>query len=127
MTLTRTLSPGVATSATSESVSPNQGRAALLGRRGLILLEDSLSRGKDLDAPPEAVARAKAETPATRPATTPAAVAMSRDLKERGFSFVGPTTAYAFMQAMGLVNDHLEGCWARQACAGAPHPAGARL
>jgi DNA-3-methyladenine glycosylase I len=41
--------------------------------------------------------------------------AMSRDLKRRGFSFVGPTTAYAFMQAMGLVNDHLEACHARPA------------
>ena len=39
--------------------------------------------------------------------------AMSKDLKQRGFSFVGPTTAYAFMQAMGLVNDHLEGCHCR--------------
>jgi DNA-3-methyladenine glycosylase I len=39
--------------------------------------------------------------------------AMSRDLKRRGFSFVGPTTAYAFMQAMGLVNDHLDGCHVR--------------
>ena len=35
---------------------------------------------------------------------------MSRDLKKRGWSFVGPTTVYAFMQAMGLVNDHVEGC-----------------
>jgi DNA-3-methyladenine glycosylase I len=41
------------------------------------------------------------------------AVAMSKDLKRRGWSFVGPTTVYAFMQAMGLVNDHLEGCHAR--------------
>lgn len=40
-------------------------------------------------------------------------VRMSRDLKKRGFRFVGPTTAYAFMQAMGLVNDHIEGCPAR--------------
>jgi DNA-3-methyladenine glycosylase I len=40
--------------------------------------------------------------------------AMSRDLRRRGWSFVGPTTAYAFMQAMGLVNDHLEGCDQRQ-------------
>jgi DNA-3-methyladenine glycosylase I len=36
--------------------------------------------------------------------------ALARDLKRRGFSFVGPTTVYAFMQAMGLVNDHLDGC-----------------
>ncbi|HEX7384784.1 MAG TPA: DNA-3-methyladenine glycosylase I [Burkholderiaceae bacterium] len=39
--------------------------------------------------------------------------AMSRELKRRGWTFVGPTTLYAFMQAMGLVNDHLEGCHAR--------------
>jgi DNA-3-methyladenine glycosylase I len=44
---------------------------------------------------------------------SPESAALSRDLKARGFSFVGPTTAYAFMQAMGLVNDHLHGCGAR--------------
>ena len=38
---------------------------------------------------------------------------MSKDLRKRGWSFVGPTTMYAFMQAMGLVNDHIEGCAAR--------------
>ena len=42
--------------------------------------------------------------------TTPASVALSRDLRARGWTFVGPTTIYAFMQAMGLVNDHLHGC-----------------
>ena len=41
-------------------------------------------------------------------------VAMSKDLKKRGWSFVGPTTVYAFMQAMGLVNDHLTGCMVRE-------------
>jgi DNA-3-methyladenine glycosylase I len=45
--------------------------------------------------------------------TSPEAVALSRDLKARGWTFVGPTTLYAFMQAMGLVNDHLDGCPAR--------------
>jgi len=40
---------------------------------------------------------------------------MSKDLKKRGWKFVGPTTCYAFMQAMGLVNDHLEGCFKRDA------------
>jgi DNA-3-methyladenine glycosylase I len=44
---------------------------------------------------------------------TPASIELSKDLKRRGWSFVGPTTAYAFMQAMGLVNDHLEGCFVR--------------
>jgi DNA-3-methyladenine glycosylase I len=45
--------------------------------------------------------------------TSPEATAMSKDLRRRGWAFVGPTTAYAFMQAMGLVNDHLTGCFAR--------------
>jgi len=46
--------------------------------------------------------------------TSPESVAMSKDLKKRGWSFVGPTTVYAFMQAMGLVNDHVDGCHARE-------------
>jgi DNA-3-methyladenine glycosylase I len=50
------------------------------------------------------------------PATTPTSVAIAKDLKKRGWSFVGPTTVYAFMQAMGLVNDHVEGCGAGAAC-----------
>ena len=45
--------------------------------------------------------------------TLPAAIQMSKDLKKRGWSFVGPTTIYAFMQAMGLVNDHAHGCISR--------------
>ena len=44
------------------------------------------------------------------PASTEASTALSRELKRRGFAFVGPTIAYAFMQAAGLVNDHLVGC-----------------
>ncbi|MGE5117666.1 MAG: DNA-3-methyladenine glycosylase I [Betaproteobacteria bacterium] len=61
--------------------------------------------------------------------TSPESQAMSRDLKRRGWTFVGPTTVYAFMQAMGLVNDHLEGCHVRprasqaRAALRAPHPA----
>lgn len=51
--------------------------------------------------------KAMAETEASR--------ALSKDLRRRGFAFVGPTTCYAFMQAMGLVNDHIEGCFCRQA------------
>jgi DNA-3-methyladenine glycosylase I len=45
---------------------------------------------------------------------TPTSQALSKALRTEGFSFVGPTTMYAFMQAMGLVNDHLEGCAARE-------------
>jgi DNA-3-methyladenine glycosylase I len=44
------------------------------------------------------------------PPTSPESIAMSKDLKRRGFRFVGPTTAYALMQAAGLVDDHLTGC-----------------
>jgi DNA-3-methyladenine glycosylase I len=44
---------------------------------------------------------------------TGTSTAISKDLKKRGWSFVGPTTVYAFMQAMGLVNDHIEGCYCR--------------
>ncbi len=47
------------------------------------------------------------------PATTEISTLLSKDLKKRGWRFVGPTTIYAFMQAMGLVNDHLEGCFVR--------------
>jgi DNA-3-methyladenine glycosylase I len=47
------------------------------------------------------------------PAQTADSVALAKDLKRRGWRFVGPTTVYAFMQAMGLVNDHLAGCAAR--------------
>ena len=46
--------------------------------------------------------------------TSPTSTRMAKDLKKRGFRFFGPTTAYAFMQAMGMVNDHVEGCFARE-------------
>ena len=49
-------------------------------------------------------------------AQTDISKAISKDLKKRGWRFVGPTTVYAFMQAMGLVNDHLEGCAFRSQC-----------
>ncbi|HQR29136.1 MAG TPA: DNA-3-methyladenine glycosylase I [Anaeromyxobacteraceae bacterium] len=49
------------------------------------------------------------------PAATPAAEALSRELRRRGFRFVGPTIAYAYMQATGLVNDHLLRCFRREA------------
>src|SRR5688500_5796607 len=46
-------------------------------------------------------------------ATTPESKAMAKDLKKRGFRFVGPTTAYALMQSVGIVNDHIAGCYVR--------------
>jgi DNA-3-methyladenine glycosylase I len=56
----------------------------------------------------------RGDPPTAIPATTDVSVALSKDLKKRGWKFVGPTTAYAFMQAMGLVNDHLGGCFVRE-------------
>jgi DNA-3-methyladenine glycosylase I len=49
--------------------------------------------------------------------TSSASILMSKDLKKRGWAFVGPTTVYAFMQAMGLINDHAEGCVVREPAA----------
>jgi DNA-3-methyladenine glycosylase I len=76
---------------------------------------------------PEAGARPRKVTlEALREMTqTPASLALSKDLKKRGWTFVGPTTVYAFMQAMGLVDDHLEGCVIRKA-AEAARPAAVR-
>jgi DNA-3-methyladenine glycosylase I len=54
--------------------------------------------------------RARPGTPADIPAKTPESTAMAKELKKRGFKFVGPTTAYALMQACGLVDDHIAGC-----------------
>lgn len=59
----------------------------------------------------------KEDDPAFTPrSTSPEAVALSKDLRRRGFSFVGPTTVYALMQAMGMVNDHGEECFCRAEC-----------
>jgi DNA-3-methyladenine glycosylase I len=62
-------------------------------------------------------ARPEEPPPDVIAAITETSTALSRDLKRRGWTFVGPTTIYAFMQAMGLVNDHLAGCHVRDACA----------
>jgi len=51
------------------------------------------------------------KTPAQVPASTPVSDALSKDLKKRGFNFVGTTICYAFMQAVGIVNDHTVGCF----------------
>ena len=72
----------------------------------------------DLDVPLDdllwSFAPAEHPRPATLadvPAVTPESTAMARELKRRGFRFVGPTTCYALMQAAGLVDDHVAGCW----------------
>ena len=57
------------------------------------------------------------KTMADMPAKSPEAEALSKDLKARGGNFVGPTIVYAFMQAVGMVNDHLDVCWRHAPCA----------
>ena len=61
--------------------------------------------------------RSRADVPSTSPAST----RLAKDLKRHGWRFFGPTTAYAFMQAMGMVNDHIVGCHVRDACDAARH------
>jgi DNA-3-methyladenine glycosylase I len=56
------------------------------------------------------------------PASTPESVAMSKSLRERGFKFVGPTICYAFMQAVGMVNDHLVYCFRHEELRSGPGP-----
>ena len=61
--------------------------------------------------------RARPATLSDVPAVTPESAAMARELKRRGFRFVGPTTAYALMQATGMVDDHVRACWVPPAAA----------
>jgi DNA-3-methyladenine glycosylase I len=57
------------------------------------------------------------KTTASVPAATPLSIKISKELASRGFKFVGPTIVYAFMQAVGMVNDHLVACHRHAACA----------
>ncbi|MGZ8802372.1 MAG: DNA-3-methyladenine glycosylase I [Mycobacterium sp.] len=62
-------------------------------------------------APPDRVARVRPTDLSQVAAVTPESTAMAKELKRRGFRFVGPTTAYALMQATGMVDDHVADCW----------------
>lgn len=57
-----------------------------------------------------------AQHPSGLATTSPSAIALSKDLKKRGWKFVGPTTMYSFMQSMGMINDHLEECFVHDKC-----------
>ena len=85
--------------------------AAIANARAVLALDEPLSDLLWTFAP--AGDRAAPRTTADIPAVTPESTAMAKELKRRGFRFVGPTTAYALMQACGLVNDHLAGCRVR--------------
>lgn len=95
-----------------EAVINNAGRAAELTGSG-----ESLSGLVWSYAPVAPFGRDGEATHASGiPTTSPSAIALSKDLKKRGWKFVGPTTVYSFMQSMGLVNDHVGGCLARDEC-----------
>lgn len=89
--------------------------------RNLMKIKATIGNAKALLALPEGKTLTSvvyAHTPATPrplhapiPATTPESAALAKELKKNGFAFVGPTTAYAMMQAIGLANDHFPGCW----------------
>lgn len=64
--------------------------------------------------------RARPRTVSEVGATTPESVAMAAELKRRGFRFIGPTTAYATMQAVGIVDDHIRSCWVPRSATGPP-------
>ncbi|MES2976967.1 MAG: DNA-3-methyladenine glycosylase I [Pseudomonadota bacterium] len=66
------------------------------------------------EEPPMPAGTAVVPAPPEFRSVSPASIQLSKDLKKRGWSFVGPTTMYAFMQAMGLVNDHLPSCASRK-------------
>jgi DNA-3-methyladenine glycosylase I len=87
--------------------------AALANARAAASLEGGLARLVWSFAPSDR--RPAPRSLADIPASTEESKALSRELKRRGFRFVGPTTAYATMQACGLVNDHLAGCAVRRA------------
>jgi len=83
--------------------------AAVRNARAALELPDGLSALLWSFAPPGP--RPRPQTPADVPATTPESVAMAKELKRRGFAFVGPTTGYALMQATGMVDDHVASCF----------------
>ncbi len=94
--------------------------AAIQNARAAAALELPLAELVWSFAPPRD--RPAPETMTDLPPITPESTALSKELKRRGFRFVGPTTAYAAMQACGLVNDHLAGCCVREQVEGLSSP-----
>ncbi|MUK02652.1 DNA-3-methyladenine glycosylase I [Vibrio cholerae] len=87
--------------------------ATITNARALLALPDGVTLGSLL-GPYRSTGAPPPVSPTEVPATTPASTALARELKASGFRFVGPTTAYAMLQATGYVNDHLEDCWVRE-------------
>ncbi|MGH8834383.1 MAG: DNA-3-methyladenine glycosylase I [Actinomycetes bacterium] len=93
--------------------------AAITNARAALELPDGLDALLWSFAP-ESAQRAAASTLAELPAQTAESIAMAKALKRSGFVFVGPTTCYAMMQAVGMVDDHLAGCYVSSAAAEEP-------
>jgi DNA-3-methyladenine glycosylase I len=90
--------------------------AAIGNARATLALRESYQGGLDAliwSYAPQATGRPAPRTLDDVPATSPESQALARELKKRGFRFTGPTTAYAMMQACGMVDDHLADCHAR--------------
>ncbi len=84
--------------------------ATLANAKAALMLDEPLTEVMWRFAPEE---RAAPRRLVDVPALTPESTALAKELKRRGFVFIGPTTAYALMQAVGMVNDHLADCWVR--------------
>jgi DNA-3-methyladenine glycosylase I len=92
--------------------------AAITNARAVVTLRETVEGGLDAlvwSFAPDGGTRPAPRTLGDVPGSTPASTALAKALKRHGFAFVGPTTAYAAMQACGLVNDHLADCFARNA------------
>ncbi len=91
--------------------------ATIANARATVALHDQGRTLVDLvfshTPPPEERPTGRYHALSELPAATPSSAALAKELKRSGFRFVGPTVAYAFMQAAGVVDDHLEGCWVK--------------
>jgi DNA-3-methyladenine glycosylase I len=118
--------PDIARLMADEGIVRNRAKidAAIANARGVVVLHEA---GATLVEVVFAHAPAAAERPAAGrfaslgeiPSATGSSKALAADLRGRGFRFVGPVVAYAFMQAAGVVDDHLAGCWVAEAAGGA--------
>ena len=87
--------------------------------RALELIEETGSLARHFWSFAPTVANGRdgvAQHPSGLATTSPSAIALSKDLKKRGWKFVGPTTMYSFMQSMGMINDHLAECFVHDKC-----------
>ncbi len=90
--------------------------AAIDNARAVVAMQEAGDRLDDLVWGFRPAERHHPRTFADVPASTSESAGLAKELRRRGFRFIGPTTAYAAMQSLGVVNDHLSGCWCRDDC-----------